>query len=63
MCHEAAIAQLKFDWISALLSVGLQTVTATMTVIGVDMNRDGFQTCCNSLSARGAAWNLAKDAF
>ena len=28
---------------------GACAVTATMTVTGVDMNRDGFQTCCNSL--------------
>ena len=29
--------------------VRLRTVTVKMTVTGVDMNRDGFQTCCKSL--------------
>ena len=29
--------------------VSLQTVTAKMTMIGIDMNKNGFQTCCKSL--------------
>ena len=36
-------SSVKFDQIPAPPSVGLQTVTATMTVTGVHMNRDGFR--------------------
>ena len=46
---EAVIAQLKFD-----LDLGTSVSRVTDCdcdddVTGVDMNRDGFQTCCNSL--------------
>ena len=29
--------------------VSLQIVTAKMAMLGIDMNKNGFQTCCQSL--------------